>query len=85
MSSFYKQSCNGRALIRRRSLASLSPQLNVLGQVNEADANRVADAYMREVATLAEAVHDRAAYAELLGDLANRKQRLKGTPAGKML
>jgi hypothetical protein len=55
------------------------------GHVVGGNSNRVADAEMLEVATLAEAIDSPGAHAEELADLANRKQGLPRTPGGKLL
>lgn len=70
----------------RIAIASRSPTslLEKFGQVLNADANRVAYTRMRQLAAFTQTVHDGRAHAETLSNFANRKQRFKGTPAGKM-
>jgi hypothetical protein len=76
----------------RASLASrlgrpsfLSLALNVRDKVDEADANRLADAQVRQLAAFADPVHDGGAHAKELGDLADRKQGCTRNRTGEII
>src|SRR5690348_6826826 len=64
---------------------SASVGLSKLRDVHGAHPDRVADPNVRELALFAEAIDGCGAHAEALGHVAHRKQRLKGSPRGKML
>ena len=76
------------SLAQRVTSAPSRPNLlprQVCGQILKPDANRVTDAQVRELAYFAEAVDSRGAHVQELGDLADGKQGLPRTPAGKLL
>jgi hypothetical protein len=73
------------ALLGMRLVVPGALSLEKYTQIVGADANRVADAKVREFAAFAEAVDDRGADAEEMGDLAHVEQPGSRTLGGKML